>query len=61
MNEITYTNQPRILEDGTNLDNDIVASHPVIKYRNITDPVNDGSLGLPAYAETSQNRDGTPL
>lgn len=61
MNEdIQYLNGPRIL-DGINLDADILSSHPVIQRREIADPVNDGSLGKPAYAPGSQNKDGTPF
>ncbi len=58
MNDPIYTNGPRYI-DGVNIDADIVASHPKIQTRQITDPVNDGSLGKPAYAPGSRNRDGS--
>jgi hypothetical protein len=61
MDEIEYLTGPRILEDGTNLDADIVAVHPEIKYRNITDPVSDSSLGPPGYAPGQLNKDGSQL
>jgi hypothetical protein len=59
--EFEYTVGPRILPDGTNLDKDIVAGHPKIQRRQITDPVSDGSLGAPGYEPGQYNRDGTPL
>jgi hypothetical protein len=59
--EFEYTVGPRILPDGTNLDKDIVAGHPKIQHRQITDPVSDGSLGAPGYEPGQYNRDGTPL
>lgn len=59
MNEnIEYLDGPRIL-NGINLDADIRASHPKVQRRDITDPVNDGSLGKPAYAPGSTNKDGS--
>lgn len=61
MNEdIKYTKGPRYI-DGVNIDADIIAAHPVVQRRQITDPVNDGSLGEPQYAPSSQNKDGSPL
>lgn len=61
MNEdIQYLNGARIV-DGINLDADILASHPTVQRREITDSVNDGSLGTPAYAPGSQNKDGSPF
>jgi hypothetical protein len=61
MVEFEYIKGPRILEDGTNLDADIIAYEPVIQRRNITDPVSDGSLGAPGYQPGQKNRDGSPL
>ena len=58
MNDPVYTKGPRYI-DGVNIDADIVASHPKIKTRQITDPVNDGSLGRPTYAPGSRNKDGS--
>jgi hypothetical protein len=58
MQEITYTVGPRILPDGTNLDADIVAAHPKVSRRQITDPVSDGSLGEPGYEPGQHNKDG---
>jgi len=61
MNEdIQYLKGPRIV-DGVNLDADILASHPTIQRREISDSINDGSLGKPAYAPNSQNKDGSPF
>ena len=57
----TYCHGPRILEDGTNLDSDIIATHPRVQYRSITDPVSDGSLGDPGYEPGQKNLDGTEL
>ena len=58
MNEdVQYLKGPRII-NGVNIDADILASHPVIQHRDIADPVNDGSLGEPAYAPGSKNKDG---
>lgn len=61
MVEFTYSEGPRILEDGTNLDKDIVAVHPTIQRRGITDPVSDGSLGGPGYHPGQKNLDGSDL
>jgi hypothetical protein len=61
MIEFTYSEGPRILEDGTNLDKDIIAAHPRIQRRSITDPVSDGSLGPPGYQPGQKNLDGTDL
>lgn len=60
MNEPEYLTGPRYIE-GVNLDADIIASQPVIHKRQVTDPVNDGSLGKPAYAPGSTNKDGSPF
>lgn len=60
MNEPEYLTGPRYI-NGVNIDADIIASHPVITRRQITDPVNDGSLGIPTYALDALNRDGSPL
>lgn len=57
---IEYLKGPRYI-DGVNIDADIIAGEPEITRRQINDPVNDGSLGRPAYAPGSQNKDGTPL
>jgi len=51
---------PRYI-DGVNIDADIIAAHPKIFRREITDPVNDGSLGNPTYAPDSMNKDGSPM
>lgn len=61
MDEFTHYVGPRILEDGTNLDRDIISAIPVIQRRQITDPVSDGSLGSPGYEPGQLNRDGTNL
>lgn len=61
MNEdIQYIDGPRIL-DGINLDADILAAKPSVRVRNVADPVNNGSLGKPAYVAGAQNKDGTPF
>ena len=56
--EIEYLDGPRYI-DGINIDADIVAAHPNIIRREVTDPVNDGSLGAPAYVPGSTNKDGS--
>jgi hypothetical protein len=61
MVEFTYSVGPRILEDGTNLDKDIVSVVPRIQYRSITDPVSDGSLGHSEYEPGQKNLDGSDL
>ena len=58
--DIQYLKGPRYI-DGVNIDADIVAAHPKVIVRQIDDPVNDGSLGQPAYAPGSKNLDGSPL
>ena len=58
--DIQYLKGPRYI-DGVNIDADIIATHPKVIVRQIDDPVNDGSLGEPAYAPGSQNLDGSPL
>tara|TARA_B100000902_G_scaffold394980_1_gene452498 strand:- start:847 stop:1029 length:183 start_codon:yes stop_codon:yes gene_type:complete len=60
MNEPVYLKGPRII-NGVNVDADIVASHPKVQNRQITDPVNDGSLGKPTYALGSRNKDNSPF
>lgn len=60
MDDILYTTGPRFVND-VNLDADIIAVHPKIAYRNITDPVSDGSLGDYGYALGQKNLDGTDL
>jgi hypothetical protein len=61
MFEVEYASSPRILPDGTNLDVDIKAVHPVVARRQITDPVSDGSLGEPGYEPGQYNKDGSLL
>lgn len=61
MAEFTYSEGPRILEDGTNIDADVVAYHPKVARRQITDPVSDGSLGPPGYQPGQKNLDGSDL
>jgi len=58
--DIEYLEGPRYI-DGINIDADIVAGHPVVTIKQVSDPVNDGSLGTPAYAPTSTNKDGSPF
>lgn len=58
MSEPEYLTGPRYI-DGINLDADVIAAQPVIQRRQITDPVNDGSLGVPAYVPGSKNKDGS--
>lgn len=58
MNEPEYLTGPRFI-DGVNIDAGIVSAQPVIMRRQIDDPVNDGSLGKPAYAPGSKNKDGS--
>tara|TARA_B100001094_G_C18183828_1_gene802519 strand:+ start:556 stop:741 length:186 start_codon:yes stop_codon:yes gene_type:complete len=58
--EVLYVKGPRYL-DGVNLDADIISAEPKIIRRQASDPVNDGSLGKPAYVPGSKNLDGTPL
>jgi hypothetical protein len=60
MNEPEYISGPRYI-DGVNIDADIDAVEPIIIRRQINDPVSDGSLGKPAYAAGSLNKDGSPL
>lgn len=55
---VQYLTGPRYI-DGVNIDADIDAGHPTIIVRQVSDPVNDGSLGSPAYVPTSTNEDGT--
>lgn len=61
MDEVTYHVGPRILPDGRNMDADVISAHPVIKRRNITDPVSDGSLGPSQYSPSQKNSDGTQV
>lgn len=61
MIEFEYVKGPRILEDGTNLDADVIAHEPKIQRRSITDPVSDGSLGGPGYQPGQKNLDGSDL
>ena len=60
MSDIEYLKGPRYI-DGVNIDADIIAAEPKVSKREITDPVNDGSLGEPTYAPGSLNKDGSPL
>lgn len=61
MVEFTHLTGHRILGDGTNLDADIIATHPTILRRQIFDPVSDGSLGEGGYAPGQKNLDGSDL
>ena len=61
MVEFTHSIGPRILQDGTNLDQDIVSAVPQIQYRSIADPVSDGSLGYSGYEPGQKNLDGSDL
>lgn len=61
MVEFTYVDGPRILEDGTNMDRDIIAIHPRVQRRGVADPVSDGSLGPPGYEPGQKNLDDTEL
>jgi hypothetical protein len=58
--EVLYVKGPRYL-DGVNLDAGIISAEPKTTRRQISDPVNDGSLGKPTYVPGSENLDGTPL
>ena len=58
--DIQYLKGQRYI-DGVNIDADIIAAHPKVIVRQIDDPVNDGSLGEPAYVSGSRNLDGSPL
>lgn len=58
MSDVEYTKGPRYI-NGVNIDAGIQASHPVVRHRQISDPVNDGSLGEPSYVSTATNKDGT--
>ncbi|MFZ9315650.1 MAG: hypothetical protein ACO24P_02105 [Candidatus Nanopelagicaceae bacterium] len=58
MSEPEYYTGPRFV-DGVNIDADIISAQPVIQRRNVTESVNDGSLGIPAYVSTSMNKDGS--
>lgn len=60
MDEVTYYAGPRILPDGRNMDMDVIAVHPKIQRRNITDPVSDGSLG-DGYSPGQKNSDGSQI
>jgi hypothetical protein len=57
--EVTYHTGPRILSDGTNVDQDIVASFPQIISRQIDDPV----IGLTGegYEPGQYNKNNIPL
>jgi hypothetical protein len=58
--DITYSVGPRILNDGTNLDLDILASFPVEEIeQSIADPVT--SLTGLGYEPGQLNKDQTPL
>lgn len=57
--DVTYSNGPRILADGTNLDADVIASFPTETERQIDEPVtNLAGLG---YEPGQKNRDGSEL
>ena len=62
MIEFEYKEGPRILPDGTNLDEDFKgAIAKNVMDRQITDPASDGSLGPPGYQPGQKNRDGSDL
>lgn len=56
--EPEYSVGPRII-NGINIDADIISAQPIVHRRQVTDSVNDGSLGDPAYVSSSTNKDGT--
>ena len=58
--EVQYLKGPRYIS-GVNIDADIIATEPKVVVRQITDPVNDGSLGNPTYVPSSKNLDGSSL
>lgn len=58
--QILYVDGPRYI-NGVNIDAGIISAHPKISRRQVDDPVNDGSLGNPAYAPGSRNLDDSPL
>lgn len=60
MDEVTYHVGPRILPDGRNMDADVIAVHPKIQHRSITDPVSDGSLGH-GYSPNQKNSDDSQI
>ena len=57
--DVTYSNGPRILADGTNLDADVIASFPKETKQQIDDPVT-GLCGV-GYEPGQKNRDGSEL
>lgn len=58
--EVTYSQGPRVLLDGTNLDQDVLADFPrVITVQDIADPVT-GLDGL-GYMPGQKNKDGGAL
>ena len=57
--EITYSIGPRILNDGTNLDEDVLASFPVEAEVAASDPVTD-LYGL-GYEPGQKNKDNSDL
>ncbi len=58
--EVQYLKGPRYI-NGVNIDADIIAAPTKTTVRQIDDPVNDGSLGEPAYVPGSRNLDDSPL
>lgn len=58
--DVQYLTGHRIL-DGIDLDADILSAHPLVTRREVSDPVNDGSLGKPAYVPEAKNKDGSPF
>lgn len=58
LDEVTYLNGPRIMENGRNIDSDVVAGHPLVLEIDIADPVSNGSLGETVYAPGQLNKDG---
>lgn len=60
MMDITYTRGPRILEDGTNLDLDVVATFPEKDIELSIDAPVTGISGL-GYQPGQKNRNGSEL
>lgn len=58
--DVTYTNGPRLLEDGTNLDLDVLASFPE---KDIELSINSSVTGLTGlgYQPGQKNRDQSDL
>ena len=60
MSEVTDSTGPRILPDGTNLDADVLASHPKERRLQASDSVQD-LADLGGYAKGQKNTDGSPI